>query len=102
MRSKPPTALKGHYWMEPTDYPMDAVMANWSGDVVARLAVDAAGKVTGCKILVSGGLPSMDAVTCSSAMKRGKYEPAVGADGKPTAAFRVVDVGFRVMDHPPK
>ena len=92
---KAPTEIKGYSWMDPNDYPMDALEMNWSGNVVARLAVDATGKVTDCKILVSG-IPSVDDVTCRSALKKGRYDPAIGPDGKPTAALRIVDVVFTV------
>lgn len=94
---KPPAQIKGYDWIDPNSYPMDAIMAHWSGDVIARMTVDATGKVSDCKIVISGGMPSMDAVTCNSALKRGRFEPAIGTDGKPTAAFRIVDVSFRIM-----
>ena len=39
----------------------------------------------------------MDAEISNSALEKGRFEPAIGADGKPTAAFRIVDVSFRIM-----
>lgn len=76
-------------------------MANWSGDVVARLAVDATGKVTNCNIALSGGMRSVDDFVCRSALRKGRFEPAIGADVKPTAAFPTIDARFRVSDHAP-
>ena len=98
---KPPTEIEGNAWINPNDYPMDAIIANWSGDVVAKLSVDATGRVTGCNIVLSGGMRSMDDLVCRPAPKNAKYDPAIGPDGKPTAAFRTVDARFRLSDRPP-
>jgi TonB family protein len=83
-------------WLSYQDYPRDALDANHSGTVVARLTVNEAGKVTGCTVVASSGMKSMDEVTCRSALKRAKYKPAIGADGQPKAVTFITFATFRV------
>lgn len=92
----PPTDLEGESFLSPDDYPTELLDANWSGDVIVRLNVDATGKVTNCAVVVSSGQQSADRVTCLRAVQKAKLNPAVGADGKPTPALRIRDVVFRI------
>jgi TonB family protein len=92
----PPTDIENYEYMSSTDYPQDLLDANWTGDVITRLNVDATGKVTNCAVVVTGGHKSVDDISCFRAMQRGRFNPAIGADGKPTAAVRVRDVVFRI------
>ena len=95
---KPPTAIEGKFWISGNDYPPDAQRANWSGYVNVRLNVDAAGDVTNCTVVVSSGWKSVDKVTCARAIALAKYNPAIAADGKPTATVRISNVRFRLED----
>lgn len=95
LRTKP-EALKGYSFLTHRDYPDDALRAMKSGRVVTRLSVDAKGKVTDCAVIVSSGTESMNRVTCAKALQRGKYKPAIGADGQPTAASVVISTEFTV------
>jgi TonB family protein len=92
----PPTDIEDYHWMSPEDYPQALLDANWAGDVIVRLNVDGSGKVTNCTVVVSSGQKSADDVSCLRAMQKGKFNPAMDADGKPTAAQRVRDVVFRI------
>jgi protein TonB len=56
------------------------------GAVVARLSTAASGKVTNCTVVLSSGIAEVDATTCRFALQRAKYKPAIGADGRRTAA----------------
>jgi TonB family protein len=94
--SPPPTDIEGYSWLSYKDYPTDALDANRSGNVVARLNVDVTGKVTGCAVVVSSGWGSLDKVTCKKALEKGRFNPAIGADGHPTAAVRVENAIFKV------
>lgn len=93
----PATDIKDREWISYTDYPDEAVERGFSGQVIARLDVDAGGKVTGCNVVVPSGLRALDEVTCRRALERGLLEPAIGADGRPTASQRIVNVQFRVF-----
>ncbi len=92
----PPTEIENYEFMLPDDYPPALLEAGWIGDVILRLNIDATGKVTDCAVLVSSGQKSVDDVSCLRSMQRGRYNPAIGADGKPTAALRVREVVFRI------
>lgn len=67
------------------------------GDTIARLDVDATGRVTGCAVLVSSGSAALDNATCKISLERGRLRPAIGADGKPIAAFRIMPVRWRLQ-----
>ena len=71
--------------MTSQDFPREALDTNKSGTVVVRLTTDETGKVTNCVVVASSGMKSMDAVTCRAALKRAKYKPAFGADGRPNS-----------------
>lgn len=91
---QPPTNLENYAWITPDDYPVNALRQNSTGQVVARLQVDATGKVTDCAIVVSSGRKSLDNITCERAMEKGRFNPAIAADGRPTAASRIVNINF--------
>jgi TonB family protein len=92
----PPTDPSEHLWFKYSDYPAGALAALESGDVIARVDVDATGKVTGCAVVASSGSRSLDNATCSRSLESGRFFPAVGADGKPAAAVRTIRVVWRL------
>jgi TonB family protein len=96
----PPLEPGNREWIGFEDYPSKALDAMQSGDVVARLNVDAAGRVTDCAVVVSSGSKPIDAATCAAARKRARFTPAISANGRPTAAFRTVRVMFRISEGP--
>lgn len=83
-------------WISADDYPERAQANNEAGDVVARVAVNAKGKVTDCAVVSSSGSEPLDKVTCSKLLKNGHFIPAVGANGKPAAGVRTLRVKFRL------
>jgi TonB family protein len=89
-----PPASVGRTWMDSDDYPITALGAGIRGNVVARLDLDAAGKVKACTIVQSGGSGVLDGRVCSQARRGARYYPAIGADGQPTAAPQIVLVQF--------
>lgn len=94
----PPTDDFDHPWITYQDYPEQALASDQSGQVVVRLNVDEAGKVTGCAVVASSGSPSIDQATCNVATRRGRFTPAIGPDGRPTAATRISAVDFKLYD----
>jgi TonB family protein len=93
----PPTDPSEHLWFTDVDYPQSASMSGDEGDVIARMDVDATGSVTNCAVVVSSGSKPLDDVTCSTALRKGKFNPAIGADGQPSAGQRIVRVVFRLQ-----
>lgn len=70
-------------WVVESDFPRTALYEGISGTVVVRIDVDASGALVGCKVVAGSGNSALDAQTCISFRKRGRFEPALGADGKP-------------------
>ena len=73
------------------DYPPDAARANLGGQVTVHLDVGADGRVTGCTVARSSGVPSLDAATCRLIRQRFRYEPARDSAGNAIPAV----VGWR-------
>jgi hypothetical protein len=65
------------------DYPGDAVIANASGTVALIMLIDETGKTASCMITQASGRASLDAQSCAIIATRGRFSPALGADGKP-------------------
>lgn len=85
-------------WFGPDAYPPAALRRAAQGRTVAKLAVDADGRVTGCTVQVSSGDGDLDAGTCGVALGRGRFEPAVGADGPPIPSSYVLPVRWVIPD----
>jgi protein TonB len=64
-----------------SDYPADALRRKVSGTSTVRLTIGADGRVKGCAIALSSGDASLDRATCLLIQRRGRFEPAIGADG---------------------
>ena len=71
------------------DYPADAVRRNQSGNTQFILLVDQAGKIAGCDVVVASGIPVLDTMGCQVIRERGKFTPALDADGKPVRSTLV-------------
>lgn len=66
------------------DYPAQAVSSHESGATSVVALVDEQGVVRDCMVDATSGIATLDAMTCIVIRKRGKFEPAIGADGKPS------------------
>jgi protein TonB len=65
-----------------SDYPSEALERGEQGPVTVELAIDAQGRVTNCKVLVSAGW-SLDRATCKAYLKRARFRPATDDNKKP-------------------
>lgn len=79
---RPPQA-KSYSWSRLTegDWPDGALEAGRSGTTRVSFDIDAAGKVTTCRVLQTSGHPDLDARSCAIVRERAAYEPARGIDG---------------------
>lgn len=99
LRTPPKEPVPGQVdWLGDDDYPPKAQAAGQAGDAVVRLSVDARGKVTHCAVVASSGSKPIDDVTCRQALRKARFVPAVGADGRPMAAMRTVRAKFRLIE----
>ena len=91
----PPKQMPGE-WLSSFDYPKDAIAALKDGVVVTRLTADATGHVTDCAVVENTGTKSMEQPACSAAFKLGRFRPAIGANGQPTASTFTTTTKFSV------
>lgn len=64
------------------DYPSDAVRKQQSGATRVVALIDEKGQIADCSIIETSGIALLDVQTCL-VMRRGKFTPAIDADGKP-------------------
>jgi len=65
------------------DYPADAIRWEESGTTVFALLVDESGRVADCMVTQTSKHASLDTQTCAILKARARFDPAIGADGKP-------------------
>ena len=82
----------------PDAYPAAAQRRGAQGRTVARLDLDAAGRVVGCTIVTSSGDPDLDAGTCRIALVRGQFTPAMDSAGQPVASAYTLPVRWVLPD----
>jgi TonB family protein len=84
-------------WLSSSDYPEEAVKQATMGTSVARVDVAADGKVTGCAIVLTSGSADLDRATCTAALRRGRFSPAVDPEGKRVKAFTIFPVRWQIF-----
>lgn len=65
------------------DYPWDAVRKGQAGLAHVVMLIDEKGKMADCTLIATSGIAVLDAQTCIVLRTRGKFKPAIDADGKP-------------------
>jgi len=96
LRRQPKPLLEIWRLVTDLDYPPAALSAGASGRAIVRLRISADGRVAGCAVAVSSGNKDLDIQTCAVFMQRARFEPALGADGKPVEAFFVSAMEWRI------
>lgn len=66
------------------DYPAQAMHDDESGMASVVLLINEKGEVKECMVDGTSGVATLDAMACIVLRHRAKFEPAIGADGKPT------------------
>lgn len=69
-------------WFDLNDYPTKAFEREWQGTTNFDVIVDPQGRSTDCRIAKSSGHEILDRSACWVAMKRARFNPAIGADGQ--------------------
>jgi TonB family protein len=93
--SRRPVAVRA--WLTSNDYPHSALANDEAGQVVARLAIAASGRVTDCDVVSTSGHERLDEAVCVAARDRGRYMPALDAQGNPVAVKIIVAMTFEFM-----
>ncbi|MDF7773794.1 energy transducer TonB [Sphingomonas sp. AOB5] len=79
------TARPGYSPFTAEDYPARMMERGAEGTTIVALAINATGRVTGCKVTQSSGFAELDRATCAVLMRRGRFNPAVDSSGNPAA-----------------
>jgi TonB family protein len=83
-------------WISGDDYPLKMLNNSNEGIVHVGLIVDEQGKPIACHVQSSTRPKEFDDVVCSKFMKRGKFNPALDANGKPVRSYFQTTVNFRL------
>jgi protein TonB len=67
----------------PSDYPKRLGNAGIGGRVSVTFTVEANGRVTGCHVTHSSGIPELDALTCRLMEQRFRFRPSTDRYGRP-------------------
>lgn len=81
-------------WVNSRDYPTQALLDGRGGRSIVRVTVGADGRARDCSTVVSSGDVALDRTTCAIA-DRGRFEPALDRDGRPTEAPYIYSVSWR-------
>jgi len=83
-------------WVLSSDYPNGILRDGKQGLVHFRLMVGADGKPSSCHVQQVTTSAEFAEAACRGLMKRAKFEPALGADGKPIASYWRTTVNFQM------
>jgi TonB family protein len=85
----PPRPVEGVSFVNDNDYPLTALSRGAAGRSIIRIAVDAGGRATDCTAVATSGHEDLDRAACRAILARARFHPAIGADGRATAAAAI-------------
>lgn len=88
-------------WATTDDYPTRALRYAEEGVVAFRLAVDAEGVPTSCKVTQTSESEALDTQTCNLMMARARFIPAADSAGKPTEGAYSNSVRWKIPEDGP-
>jgi TonB family protein len=91
-----PTADTSVGWITSTDYPPGAFGRGEQGTTVLRIAVRPDGRAAECTVVSSSGSTDLDAQSCQLTLQRGRFIPALDANGRATAASMIYRIVWRL------
>jgi hypothetical protein len=69
------------------DYPAQSVRQGDVGIASVVVLVDESGRSRDCMLEATSGIASIDGMTCAVIRERGRFKPAIGAEGKPVRSY---------------
>jgi TonB family protein len=87
-------------WFDLNDYPTKAFQREWQGVTTFAVIVAPDGRAADCKVLKSSGYELLDKQACWVPLKRARFTPALGADGRPTYGVYRSQVVWARPDRP--
>jgi TonB family protein len=91
-----PTADTSVGWITSDDYPAGAPGRGEQGTTVLRIAVRPDGRAAECTVVSSSGSTDLDAQSCQLTLQRGRFIPALDANGRATAASMIYRIVWRL------
>lgn len=85
-------------WVTWQDYPTEALRQEIGGTVVTALAINLAGRVDSCRVIVSSKSTILDDRTCAVLSQRARYSPGLNKDGKPMLATTLLRVRWSIPE----
>lgn len=87
-------------WFRPSDYPSSAISGGAEGSTSMLLTIDANGHVSDCTTFGRSGNAAIDKAACAAVERRGRYTPALGANGQPAPFYDTLRVGWVLREQP--
>jgi TonB family protein len=78
-------------------YPDSAAQRGAMGSVRMLVNVDAAGQISGCRVMRSSGHADLDSDACTALRTRMQFDPAVDRQGRKVASLFVADFRYIVL-----
>ena len=79
-----------------SSYPQQAMMEGNTGRVGLALLINEAGNVRDCMIEETSGYATLDTMSCYTITTHARFDPAVGADGKPVKSASFHRINWRI------
>jgi TonB family protein len=79
-----------------SDYPTVALGRGQSGTTKIMLLIDEEGMVKDCTLTEASGAAVLDSNTCGVILRRAKFQPAIGLDGKPAKSGFTQHITWRI------
>lgn len=76
-------------WFGPSDYPPEAVHGGAQGRTLMLLTIDIDGRISKCVPFGRSGNAAIDKASCSTYTRRGRFNPAIGKDGRPMVSYYI-------------
>lgn len=83
-------------WVTGKDYPHGPWRDDIMGSVSFRLIVNPQGRVQDCQIIKSSESAALDETTCTLLKRRGRFKPALDAEGRPTTGEYSDQVDWKI------
>ena len=71
------------------DYPRQAMSNDEAGLTSVALLIDEQGAIKDCMVDATSNVATLDAMSCIILRERSKFDPAIGADGKPSRSYYI-------------
>jgi hypothetical protein len=82
-------------WFRAEDFPPHLNPKAPGSTVIVRVIAAADGQIEDCAVVKAGGDKQFEQLTCDLVRKRARFEPAIGADRRPTRSMLITTVAWQ-------